>query len=123
MAQNATGSKIEFLTSLVVLDVTGLSVDGVSRPVLDTTHHLTTGGRTSIPGDIVEWGTIKVECHYNPDVYTLIQADPESIRMTDGEGEVTTGTGFVSDASAAYPLEGVQTMSVTIKRAAAPVIS
>lgn len=126
MAQVGTGSTIEFVTSGVILDITGISIDGVSVPVIDSSHMLTAtpgaqayGARTKIPGLLAEPGTLKVECHRSTSVYALLGV-VQTIRLTSGVGEdVEEASGFVSDISATYAMEGLEVQSLTIQRSGA----
>lgn len=123
MAQVGTGSRVEFVTSALVLDITNISLDGVSVPVIDTSHHLTPqasgannyGARTKTPGLLAEPGALKIECFRHPDAYALLGV-VQTIRLTEPGGDVEEASGFVSDISAGYPMEGVETMSLSIQR-------
>src|SRR5688572_5397727 len=84
-----TGASISFESS-AFLQITNIDVSGITRPSIDTTHMTSTpgngtstiGGRTFMPGDLADPGTIEVEFHYNPDTTPPIMAVASTLRLT-----------------------------------------
>ena len=118
---NGTGTTITFGTTGFTASVTSISFEGVERPSIDTTHLGTTGGRTFIPGDLPDYGSISLDIQFDPDTMPPITAAPETITVTFplSAGATTpatwAATGFVMGFDANAPLEELMTGTISIK--------
>lgn len=118
-----TGATMTFGTSSYAVEITGINLSGVSRAVIDTTHLGTTGARTKRPGDLYEPGTIQCEIHWDPDEQPPITGAEETVTLTfpieagNSSGASLAATGFISEFSAAVPLEDKMTGSYTVQLA------
>ncbi len=84
-----TGATIVFGTSGFTAEVMSISIDGIDRESIETTHLGTTvpaanqyGGRTYIPGDLADPGTTTIEINFNPDTLPPIGLAAETITIT-----------------------------------------
>lgn len=122
--QVGTGTTVAFGTTSAydALQKTNFSLDGVSTPAIDTTHLGTTGGRTFIPGDLYDGGTMTFTVLADTDVPPVTVHATETITLTvpitDGSN-TTAGTiafsGFIQEYSTSFPLEDVVSHEVTVK--------
>lgn len=116
-----TGVTITFGTSSFAARVASISIDGMSREAIETSHLATTvdamGGRTYIPGDLVGAGTLTLEIHFDPTLTPPIGAAAESITITFVNTEASTWqfSGFATAFSASIPLEDLMTGSLTVQ--------
>lgn len=74
-----TGITINFATSSFDAEILTLEGPEFSRPIIDTSHQGTTGGRTKQGGDIPDWGDVTISGHFNPD------DDPGALFPASGE--------------------------------------
>lgn len=98
------------------------ALTGVSTPSVDTTHLGTTGGRTFIPGDLYDGGTLTFTVLADTDVPPVIVHATETITLTVPITDGTNGTagtiafdGFIQEYTTNFPLEDVITHDVTVK--------
>ena len=96
------GGSITFATSAHVFNWMSITPGDMARPDVDTSHLGTIGGRTFIPGDLVDYGSMTCEFQYDTQAAEVTFADAETITVTypqDG-GETASativGTGFVT---------------------------
>lgn len=119
-ADVGTGSSITFGTSSFDGEVLSISANGMTRPVIDTTHMETEDARTKMPGDLVDSGDVTVEIQFDPNNPPPIDAAPETITITfpvatgDLSGATLAGTGFISSTNWTAPLEDKMVGSYTI---------
>jgi len=120
-----TGWKIKL--TMTVSSFTCLIVDttppGASRATIDVSHTQTSGGREFIPGDLVDWGELKLTIGFDPSVDPPINADPEEIELEFRDGEVWTFMGFMTAYTPKAPMDDKMTAEVTIKVASKPEIT
>ena len=115
MASSATdigrGTTITFQTGFFAKP-TAIRASGISRAVIDTTTLANTkangtseiGGKTYMPSDLGDPGTLEVEFHFNPDTYVPLHAAAESVTVTFLDSDDATGatwacSGFMSEFS------------------------
>lgn len=115
-----TGATITFGTSGFTAQITDISIDGIERESIDTTHLGTTasggvGSKTYIPADLSDAGEVSIEGHFNPDTDPPIEEPAEIITITFDEGATWVGTGFMTAFNFDVPLEDKMTFSATIK--------
>lgn len=119
--QEGTGASVTFGTSGFTANFTELSIDGMSRPAIDTTHLGTTVARTFIPSELVDNGEFGIEFQWDPDDYPPIDQAAETITLTfplssSGSSAATFQfTGFMTDFSGGIQVGELMTGSGTIK--------
>ena len=120
-----TGASLTFagVQDGVTVGLTSISMSGMSRESIETTHLGISGGRTFLEGDLYDPGSI--ECEFILDdapltsvadvnVLLLLGAAGFTVTMDTGQGK-WTGTAFATDLSWNFPLEELATGSVTLK--------
>ncbi|NBQ49116.1 MAG: hypothetical protein EBY40_00200 [Marivivens sp.] len=119
---NGTGTTITFGTSGFTASVTSITpVSGAERPSIDTTHLGTTTARTSIPGDLIDWGTCEIAFQFDPDNRPPIDQAAETITVTfplSSGGSTAAnlaGSGYMTGYGNEVPLEELMTAEATIK--------
>ncbi len=116
MAEIGTGTSITFESGFFaeILDITGPSME---RPAIDTTHMGTTNARTFVPGDLYDGGELQVELAFAPGTFPPIgqAASAFTITFPDSAASEWSGTGFLTSAENAIPLEERMTQSCTLK--------
>jgi len=98
-----------------------VSVNGISREAVDTTHAGTSSGNaTSIPSDIKRWGTIQVEGLLDHNTPPPIDDAAETVTITYplATGETVAATwaasAFMTEFSQSAPYDGICTFSATL---------
>ena len=122
-ADVGTGITITFATATNddwAAELLSVEHGDVERPAIDTTHLGTTGGRTFIPGNLYDPGTITCECAFLPDDPPRITHTAETITITwplgsGGTPANTQATGFITGYTRTGSLEEKMTANVTIK--------
>ena len=116
-----TGATLTFTG--VGVNLTSISMSGMSRESVETSHLGTTGGRTYLEGDLYDPGTIECEFQMDDapngkvaDVEALLQlpAAAFTVQMDSGQGK-WTGTAFATDLNWNFPLEELATGTLTLK--------
>lgn len=121
-----TGTTVTFgTTGFSAIIINTISWTGMARPVVETTHFGSTqastrqiGGRTFIPGKLIDPGTLEIEVQYEPTAEIPLRRDAETITIQPPSGQASgsiSGTGFVSQVSIGEPLDGLPTAQLTIK--------
>lgn len=116
-----TGATLTFTGQ--TFNLTSISMTGMSRDSIETSHLATTGGKTFIPGDLYDPGSI--ECEFiMDDAPNASEADIEgflgltaaafTVTMDSGQGN-WQGTAFCTDVNFTMPLEDLATGSLTLK--------
>ena len=111
-----TGTSIQFDSGFFaeVLDITP---PNPSREAVNSSHMLTADNHTFEPVDLVNWGELKVDLHFDPQEEPPIDQAAESIVITfpDSAGTTWTFQGFMTNYEPKVPLEDKMTASATIK--------
>ncbi len=121
-----TGTGATLSYSSYFVQITNIDVSGITRPAIDTTHMTSTagngtttiGGRTFIPGDLADPGTVEVEFHLNPDTTPPIMGAAATITLgIPGSNTPATWacSGFMTDFSFGVPLEDKMVCNATVK--------
>ena len=114
-----TGTTFAF-TGLTV-NLTSISMSGVARDKIDTTHLGSTPTKTSIPSDLYDPGTI--ECEFQVDTATPVTTQKIETFMASGVALWTLqvaaigkweGNGYITDFSQDFPTEELSTGSFTL---------
>ena len=121
----STGSTVTFGTSNWTANLIGISVNGVTRNTVQTSHMGTTNAHTFSPTKLVDWGELVLECLFTPGAsasYPPINGAPETITINYGSGTGPSDafTGFVTGFELGAQLEDQIQATVTIKRSGAP---
>jgi len=116
-----TGADLTFTG--ITVHLTNISMSGISRESIDTTHLLTTVARTSIPTDLYEPGSI--ECEFLVDTTTPVTTQAIATFMTSASaswsmavGSIGTWSGsnaYCTDFNQSFPNEELATGSFTLK--------
>lgn len=115
MAATGNGSSIT-LAGGAVGTVTALSGIGGSRETIDTSNLATTGGRTFVPSDLVDYGEISVEGHWDGTAPQITGSTAAySITIGTTTTKVWSGSGFVSSWESGTPMDDLISFSLTIK--------
>jgi len=84
-----TGIIIAFGTSGFTAEILGVTPYSAERESVETTHLTTAaagasqiGGKTYIPADITDGGTMSISGHFNPDTVAPLESDAETITIT-----------------------------------------
>lgn len=115
-----TGATVAFATTSFAAQILDIAAPNESRPDVDTTH-LNSTARTSMPGDLVDPGTMTLEVAFNPDSAVPINQPAENITITwdlrsgDSTASSWQFTGYVTESSPAVPLEERMTATITIR--------
>ena len=110
---NGTGIIVKFGT-VTLGEVVDVGMPESETVAIDTSHHQTNKGKTYIPGDLVENGSLTVTLAYLPGASLSIgQADP--VQVTFPTGEIGTFDGFVQKLTPETPLEDKMVETVTFK--------
>ena len=116
-----TGASVVFGTSSFTANFTSLSIDGITRISIPTSHLGTTTAHTFVPGDLIDAGEFSMEFQWDPDDYPPIEGAIETITISFplSSGGSTKATfafsGFMTNFSGAIPLEDLMTGSATVK--------
>lgn len=94
-----------------------LSLDwsGVTREAVATTTLDTTGGKTFIPSDTYDPGTLEGSMQLNTANSPPITGAAETVTLTFPDTSTWAASGFMTDVSAGLEPEGVMTIDFTIK--------
>ena len=116
------GTGTTLIMDNVTIHLTSISLSGVSRESIETTHLASGTVRSFIPSDLYDPGTI--ECEFITDSTTPVTTHNIASIMADVTTVWTiqvaaigkwTGSGFVTDISFDFPTEELQTGSFTLK--------
>lgn len=115
------GTTLTAGTSSWSAQLTSISISGISRAALDTTHMgsgasgTDHGNATFIPSDIVDAGSIEVEGFFNSGTEPPIDAAAEQWTITFPDTSTWVCSGFMTDFAANVPFDEKMTFSATIK--------
>ncbi len=118
-----TGTSIVFGTSgfsAYILEEGGPSL---TRDAIETTHMLTTGGKTFRPGDLYDGGELSLTVAFDPSISPpmLNGEQPETITVTWpipaalSSGAIWSFSGFMTSYNPTAPIEDKMTATVTVK--------
>lgn len=114
-----TGVTITFGTSGFTASVMSISHNGISRPVVKTSHLGTTTADTFMPGDLYDAGEVKLSIQFDPAATKPpIAGAAETITIDFGTPTIAF-SGFVTDWGYEVPLEELMTAEITIKASGA----
>lgn len=118
MADIGTGITIGFSGGFTA-EILKISSSGVEVPVIDTSHHGTTGSRTKMVADLIDEGDIDVELQFDPDTLpplkitqTVTITFPVPAGLTNGATLV--GSGAITKRDWEVPHEDKMTGKYTM---------
>ena len=119
-----TGTTISFASGFLaeILDIT---LPGMSRESIQTSHMGTSGDHTFTPAKLVDNGEMVVELGFDADEDPPIDDDPETVTITfpDSGSSTWVFTGFLTGYEGSDPLEDRVTATATVKVTGGIVIS
>lgn len=137
-----TTARVAYLFDLVfgttgfATHVLNISMTGLSRPSLPTSHMQTPqpgagqlNNATFIPGKIIDGGGLQCQGHYDPNNVPPLKNAIETLTatwpMAEGSSVAATysGPGFMTDFSITGQLDGIIECSFTLKSAGAWTVS
>lgn len=119
-ADIGTGCSITF--SGFTMQATEVSLSGMERASIETTHLKTTQGssdacsRTFIPGKYADPGILNANVQFNPDALPPIEGTAAAITVTFGSGATwTCSSAFMTSFQFTAPLEELMTATAAWK--------
>lgn len=121
-----TGITIDFGTTGFTANIIDVTGGGGSRKVVEKTHHTSVSEET-MPGDLVKYKDYTFTVAWTPgdtgkppidqpeETVTITYKVPSGLT----NGATAVGPGFISDWEPAAPMEGRNTMTMTLSRSAA----
>jgi hypothetical protein len=112
-----TGSQISFGTTNFTAEILDITPPQASREAIRTSHMLTPGYHTFCPADLVDWGELEFEIHFDPAIEPPINQPAETITITFADSAATTWSfsGFMTAYHAKTPLENMMTGTIRVK--------
>lgn len=124
--QAGTGSGLTLAfgttTAYDAIQITSVSLDGITSEEIDVSHLGTAGFRDYIPGELSEGGSLSVEGVLDPNVPMLpvkvvetLVLSPNIVDSTHNTVGTVTFPSFVTSFSASYGTDDAMRFSATIK--------
>lgn len=115
MARTGYGITITFDSGFLA-EIIDTTPPEMSREAIDTSHTTTPdGAMTFIPSDLIDYGECTVELNFDESATPPIDGDAESVVITFPSGTTWTFSGFLTNYSAAAPIDDRMTATATIK--------
>lgn len=111
----ATGITLVFGTSGFTAELLDMTPPEGSREAIQTSHQGTTGQHTFTPADLVDWGELRIDFHFNPATEPPINEAVEELTLTWPDGDTWVFNGFMTNYSGGAVLNEKMTGSATIK--------
>lgn len=109
-----TGGAITFSSSFLGR-ILNIEWTGISREALETSTMATTGGKTFMPGDLYDPGSLNVTIQFDTDASPPITSTAETVTVTWPDAETWSASGFLTDFSVTAAKEEVMEATATIK--------
>ena len=113
-----TGSTVTFGTSAFSADILSISIDGIERGAVQTSHMGTTSDHTFMPVDLVDNGEVTLEIAFiatlSPPIITNGAAETVTIAFA-GHATTWAFSAFQTGFQITAPLEDKMTATVTLK--------
>lgn len=97
-----------------VANITAMSWSGITRAAVDSTTFSTSGGKTKLPADTYDPGTLTATIQHDPAGNLPITQAAESLTLTFPGNETMVASGFLSGYSITLADEEVTTAEVEI---------
>lgn len=114
MADLGHGTTIAFESGFFG-NVTGASWSGITRESVGTSTFSTTGGKTFIPGDTYDPGTLSVTMQHNTGATIPILQAADTVTVTNPDATTMTASGFLVSYSITYADEEVTEAETEVK--------
>ena len=115
MAATGYGITITFASGFLA-EITDTTPPEMSREAIDTSHTATpNGAMTFIPSDLIDYGECQVELNFDESESPPITSDAEAVTITFPSGTTWSFSGFLTNYSAAAPIDDRMTATATIK--------
>lgn len=117
----ATGITIAFGTSAFQAQILGVSITGMERESIDTSHMGTTDWKTFMPAKLTDPGSLELKIAFDPDDQPPITGAAETITVTwpiqdaPGTSANWSAQGFVTEFEVTAELEEKMEADVTVK--------
>lgn len=117
---NSTGATFVLGSTAYAVRITGISITGESRAVLDTTHLGTTATRTKIPSDLDEPVQLDCEIFYDPNEPPptgVVQTGTLTFPVPSGSsnGATLAGSCFLVSSGGSLGVESLMTGNFKIQ--------
>lgn len=127
---NAIGTTVVFATSAFTSSIMGISIAGVTRADIDTSHFgqaipgaAVFANKTYIPSDLTDGGDLTLEVHFDPDQDLPMNSDNanETITITwpkvpaDATAAIWAFDGYMKSFDMTGPLEDKMTATIVVK--------
>lgn len=109
-----TGATITFGTSGFTGELTSVEHSGINRASILANHMGSTTAR-KIPGDIVDWGQLRVSFNFKGNQRPIIAAVEEQVDILLPEGTTWSANCFMVDFEWSAPIEDVMTSECTLE--------
>lgn len=114
MADLGHGTTIAFETGFIG-NITNASWSGITRATVDTTTFSTAGGKTFIPGDTYDPGTLSVTMQHATTATLPILQAADTVTITHPGNDTMSASGFLTSYSITIADEEVTEAEVEIK--------
>ncbi len=117
MAATGNGATVGYGSSTVIGSVTSISGVGGTRESIDVSNLATTGGREFIPSDLVDYGELSIEGHWNGTA-APIGAAVETVTITIGTtagSKAWVGSAFCTSWETTAPMDDIVGYSMSLK--------
>lgn len=110
------GTSISFSSGFLAR-ITDMSLSGMERPAIDSTHYgSTAGGRTFIAGDMYDPGEMQVTMQFDTDASPPITGNAETVTITWPDLETWACSGFMTSFEVnPGDIDGIMEATATIK--------
>jgi hypothetical protein len=125
MGQLTTGITLSFPTSNFTCELISIQPPGPVRKSIDMTHHESSHMEFS-PGDLVDWGELRLRIAFEPDTAPPISGVTEAVVINfpdSGTSTWTVDAFFTNYEPADMPVDERMEASVTLKCAGAVVVT
>lgn len=114
-ADVATGITVVFGTSGFSADITDITPPEASVESLETSHQGTTTAKTFTPADLIDWGEMRIDFHFDEDTDPPVGSAAETVTLTWPDTSTWAFSGFMTNYSGSGPLNGLMSGSATVK--------
>jgi hypothetical protein len=110
------GATITFSSSFFTARALNIQWTGMEREWVETTTLATTGGKTFVPSDVYDPGSLEVEMQFRSGTTPPIVGASETVTITFPDLETWAASGYMSGIEWTAPLTGdVMTARATLK--------
>lgn len=114
MADLGHGTTIAFESGFFG-NITAASWSGITRAAVDSSTFGTTGGKTFIPGDTYDPGTLSVTMQHNTAATIPLLQAADTVTVTNPDATTMSASGFLTSYSVTYADEEVTEAEAEVK--------